>query len=293
MKDKAKYPAGVQAEDFEFAQAGREQVDKIMKASGAKSDTQLATVLRKKTKSILTLDPYIVAEIAEYEALCGSGSERRLMNTVLNMMPTELQAKSPEDVAQALAHLMKSQQFNYAAQSGQGKVTAVQKWVSRVVGDQPPGMALASDCEHLSEIASKFQFFLRHQAKTGKGVKALHGAEALEAKYDDLAPKINKSVATVADNLLAELTPLVVFRYLGSKDLQLLIDTAVAAVDQELAKKLKAEGGTAGCGSASSTAPGLASGKAGNKAGKKSPAPFVVADDSAKAAKKAMALFGC
>ena len=57
MKEVMRYPAGVEKDDFKFAATARTELDRSMKASGAKSDLQLATTLKKKTKSLLALDP--------------------------------------------------------------------------------------------------------------------------------------------------------------------------------------------------------------------------------------------
>lgn len=285
LTKKALFPAGIAKEDFAFAEQSRQEVDRAMKNSGAKSDSQLRDVLRRKTRSLQSLDPYIVVELAEYEALCGEGSERRLLKTALSWFPNAETVVDPSDVAQGLSLLLKSQQCHFACQSAQSKVATVQKWVSRVVADQEPQMALASDCALLAEISARFQFFLRVKCNDERGGQELTGLEGLQELYDELSPKVQKSVPGKEKDILERITPLAVFQYLAPAELSEKITALVAAVHLSLGK----DQDTKKPGAASSS-----SGPGGAKSGKKAAKPGAEPqDDSAKAAKRAMALFGC
>ena len=207
----------MEAADFSSAELARAEVTNVMRASGAKSDVQLQAVLKKKAKSILSLDPYMQVEICTFEALCGAGSERRLLTVVLGMFPDESTKKDASDVAQALSQLCKSEQYSYSCQSAQSKLQIVVKWTNRVIADQPPQMGVAADCPLLAEVSARFQFFLRCKVPAGGSAEApetqeLVGLQALEVLYDQVKTAAGKAPKERQAELLEVCAPLVVFK---------------------------------------------------------------------------------
>ena len=299
MKEVMRYPSGVEKDDFKFAATARTELDRSMKASGAKSDLQLATTLKKKTKSLLALDPYMFAEISLFEALCGAGSERRLLSSLLTFFPSPTKSVPAATVAQSLSQMVKTQHYSYSCAPAQNKVQAIIKWTARVVADREPQLNLAQDCDMMAEVAARFQFFLRRSVPTAdppgkKGgkqeMKEVIGAEALADLYDEIREKSDAPKKFPPAELLEFVTPLIVFRYLGDAGLQANIDAVVEKIDAAIGGEIsKATGGTA---SASSTG-GAGAGKAGKKATKKQAEEQAGDTDVGKAGKRAMTLFGC
>lgn len=269
----------------------RKEVERVVKDSGASSDQQLQKILAKKAKSILAMSACCQVELSLFDSLVGKTSENRLIASVSGFFPTADEAAPPELVGQKLTTLMKSQAFTFASTTAQNKVRTVQKWLNRVIGDLPPDLDLAKDCELLLTISSKFQFFCRlmveEEAKPGKKAKAfkqLIGKPALVAMYDQCKQALDEGTATLADA-----TPLAVWKYLADDELKANIEALISGIDEDLVKKGGAPAGIA----ASASKPGT-SGSAASKGKKKGKdAKKDDDEDNSHAVKKCMSLFGC
>ena len=262
------------------AAIARREVARVVTDSGAASDTQLQKVLAKKSKAILALDPACVVELAMFDALVGTGSERRLMAVVEDMFPNSERDVDAAAVSQSLANLLRSEQFKYAPIASQNKVKVVQKWVQRVVGDLQPNMENAKDCELLLKVSTRFQYFLRRVKPAKPKNTVVFGAEALAIAYDAAKVKHEKGQASLEDA-----TPLAVFRYLAWKQLQGKIDALISAIETACAGNRGPASASSG-GAKSSSAASKARAKGGKNKTKDG-------GDAEAAVKKAMTLFGC
>ena len=115
--------------------------------------------------------------------------------------------------------------------------------------------------------------------------------EALEVLYDQVKTAAGKAPKERQSELLEVCAPLVVFKYLAKKELSANIDALIGSIDTELAAELAKTPGAGVGGSSSSLGPEVA-GKAGKKQHKKA-SEVDGQTEGDKAAKKAMALFGC
>lgn len=283
MNDKTIHTVAPEAGLSNRAEIARDQIAKRIKSSGAGSDTQLAVAVKKLSRTFLALDPDCVVEVALLEALCGEGSEQRLLSSVLKLMPSLANPWAAAESLQALSQLVKGEQFQYAQMSAKSKCNTVLKWVQRITADTAPGLENASDCDLLLEVSTRLQFFCRSE-KTGPEEQDEFGVAALTTKFNYCEAKFKK--ANIGDGILADAAPLAVFGFLALPDMKAKIDELLLGIDAALGDKAL----TAAAAPAA-TAP-AGSSKDKKAAGKKESAASSSKAEAESAVKKAMALFG-
>lgn len=167
--------------------AARKQMDQYYRAhASALTGKQCLSTMRTSITKCFAIDPEFFVESMLCEALCGDGSEARLMNRCLALLPTsESSEHSLESTLQAVTGLCGSGVFKLASLQAQAKIHLCMRWLTSLMDDRQPDLAEGSNDKSMQQISDKLQYFCVYtKPATGSApARRFFGSEALSQRF--------------------------------------------------------------------------------------------------------------
>jgi hypothetical protein len=176
-------PAKIDVNMMVASQVARDDCDRRMKNEASENAELVKEIAEKSVPGLLAIDDTFDVEFAIIESLTGLASEKRLMDAILDAMPSKATEISPASALQRVTALAAHGVYKYSTRPFQGKHSVILRILGRIVDGRAPDLQDAAKDVHMSGFIGRLQYFIRYDADDGKGSAMKFGSEALTYKY--------------------------------------------------------------------------------------------------------------
>ena len=239
----------VQPELLAEAKVARATANQMLGSENWLHGEAVQSLLDKKGSTLIALDRTFAIERCFILAMLGEAGEKRLLEELVEILPSELRAISLKDSASKVATLMGTDLFRFCSRSAQGGVKATHHLLQNMVLGFPPSFGASESCGMLLVVKQHMPFFVRQCVNEDPREPVyIYGEKALKAKLD----VVRGLVAKKSEIALCQLELFHVFAYML---LPAEAQFVQKVTQQVVARSSKPNAGSAG-GSASSSASG-------------------------------------
>ena len=220
------------------------------------ADLVLETLATKHITSVHSIDRCFDVDETIIRATVGASGDKRLIQAVMDVMPTATQHLEPSSSLQRLNGITTQPVFKYGSRALQGKLGSLQTAIGRIVDERVPDVNDLLVDTDMKGIMSRFQFWCRVEIQDGLETKTVHGAIAIRFIYDVL-----KAANDADPNSRKNLAKLKTFIHLVPDDLVGDAKKLINALDgpqstkpiADIKKRKRTDGGQTGGAAASSS----------------------------------------
>lgn len=146
----------------EAPEAARKSIDRaLMRQEATTSDLTLQTLAQRRA-SLLVTDTEFYFEIALLQALCGQGSEQRLVMAVKKQLPDAEKAVSFETAVQRVTAMKTQPVFTMASRTAQARVATILRILAKYCDGEVPDLSVLAGDATMQPLVAQLAYFVRH-----------------------------------------------------------------------------------------------------------------------------------